>query len=200
MKKIVVELNQASVQQAINYLKHLRKNITKMMDEFLEFACEWIINQANRYIELSDLGDLVKMDIRNNWGYVVSNGSAKIENISDKAVFVEFGVGIVGQEKPHPQSNVEGYIYNMPSESKRAGLYHDENTWRFITNDKDLIDLPSDSYETWEMASGSLKIITRGTKGVWYAYNAIVDAQMDLQNPNGAFATEWRKIKERYIV
>jgi hypothetical protein len=214
MKKIVVALNQKSIQQSINYLKNLRHNIKRMMDELLEFACEWIINRANWYIAMSDLGDLVKMDIRNSWSYVVSNGSAKIENNSDKAVFVEFGVGVVGEGSPHPNAQTEGYEYNVQrTYIDGKGFAHstkDENgMWYFWTNSNEL-DLPLnaltdirgfDDFRGRKREQGKRIVVgTQGAKGVWFAYNAIVDANVDLQNPNGDFAQEWRKIKERYMV
>jgi hypothetical protein len=43
-----------------------------------------------------------------------------------------------------------------------------------------------------------LIVMTKGAKGVMYAYNALVDARIDLQNPNGEFATEWKNLKVRY--
>ena len=41
--------------------------------------------------------------------------------------------------------------------------------------------------------------MTKGTEGVMYAYNAIVDAQNELNNPNGIFAQEYKKLLERYV-
>jgi hypothetical protein len=41
---------------------------------------------------------------------------------------------------------------------------------------------------------------TRGAKGVWYAYNAIVDAQMELaKSGGGEIGKMWEDIKARYI-
>ena len=214
MKKVVVELNTKSVDQAINYLKNLRKNIKKMMDEFLEFACEWVIKRANTYVELSDIGDLVKLEIKSGWEYTVANGIAKIENRTAQAVFVEFGVGIVGQGKPHPNAGIEGYEYNKPrtytDNSGRLISTKDENgMWYFWTNSNEL-DIPLsavddirgfDDFRGRKKEKGKRIVVgTRGTKGVMYAYNAIVDAQIDLKDPNGDFATEWKRIKERYVV
>jgi hypothetical protein len=42
--------------------------------------------------------------------------------------------------------------------------------------------------------------MTKGAKGVWYAYNAIVDAQMELAKANcGEIGKMWEDIKARYI-
>ena len=221
MKKIVISLNQKSVEQAVNYLKNLRRNIKRMMNEFLEFACEWLIERANLYIETSDIGDLVKMQLQNAWSYSITDGRAQISNSLNVtknigygdnrtsetiplSALIEFGVGVVGQSAPHPNAKSEGYEYNKDSESKSY-----DGSWTFFTDSAEL-DLPTDALVAHNWYRGSrgkggeggqrLLVMTRGTKGVMYAFNALVDAQIDLQNPNGDFATEWAKIKERYMV
>jgi hypothetical protein len=84
-----------------------------------------------------------------------------------------------------------------------------DGSWTFFTNSEEL-DLPKDAllahnwYEGKRGKSGEkgkrLLIMTRGAKGVWYAYNAIVDAQMELAKPNGgAIGKLWNDVKKRYI-
>lgn len=213
MAKIVVNLNSNSINNAIRKLEKYKMAIPQMQKDIVDFACRWLIGRANWYIENSDLGSLVKSNLQKSWSYVVTGNTATIQNnatvvkthkdgrpddVVPLAILVEFGVGVVGQKTQHPAAAKEGYQYNVPSPYKYAGQHHDEDTWRFITYDREEIDLPSDSYEEWQMGSGALKIITKGAKGVWYAYNAIVDARADLQNPNGYFGREWARIKERY--
>ena len=200
-KTIVVKPNKKSIDDAVFKLNVLRKFYSQIQYEFMQFVCEWIINRANFYIDFLDIGSLVRTDIKNSWDYEISpTFSAQITNTAEKAVFVEFGVGVVGQMQPHPMANREGYQYNMPSIYKYAGKHHDENTWRFVKQSESEVDLPQGTYETWEKASGALKIITTGTEGAMFAYNAVVDAKMDLMNPNGELATEWNRILERYMI
>lgn len=209
--KLNVELSPKSIQEAIEKLKKARYQSTKgtLAKEYLEFACEWVINRANWYLDNADLGDLVKLQIRNGWEYEVSLDGAKITNRTDKAVFVEFGVGIVGQGNPHP--NAGDYIYNKPHTyiDKRTGKLvstKDENgMWYFWTNSNEL-DIPKTSledirgYDDFRGEQGKRIIVgTRGAEGVMYAYNAIVDAQNELKNPNGVFAQEYKKLLERYV-
>ena len=204
MKSPTYSLNPASSKAALDQVLVYRKYFRKMMDELLEYVCEWIINRANDYIEMSGIGSLVKLDIRNAWSYAVINGNAVIENNADKAVFVEFGVGIVGENNPHPQSAEQSYQYNVPSESK---LY--DGSWYFWTNSNEL-DLPLsavfdrrgfDDFRGRKREKGKRMVVgTQGAKGTMYAYNAIVDAQVELQKKNGDFAIAWQKIKERYAV
>ena len=198
--KINIELNRKSIEQAKKQLLYVKKILPQMQKDFLEDVAMWLINKANTHLNNSDIGENVKIDIRNGWEYDFTTNGIKITNRTQQAVFVEFGVGVVGQGNSHPQASVEGYEYNLPSPYKYAGKYHDEDTWRFAKQSTEDVDLPKDSYETWKMGSGALKIITRGTKGVWYAYNAIVDAQMELSKANGGeIGKMWEDIKARYI-
>lgn len=200
MKKITIELNSKSINDARKYLLKLKKQIPKMQQEFLMAVAYWVTNRANEYLDRSDIGSLVKEQIKGGWEYEPMESGVKIVNRTKKAVFVEFGVGVVGQGNAHPQASVEGYEYNMPSPYKYAGKHHDEDTWRFTKQSTEDVDLPKGSYETWQMGSGALKIITRGAKGVWYAYNAIVDAQMELAKANGGeIGALWETVKRKYI-
>jgi hypothetical protein len=198
--KINIELNRKSVEQAKRQFIYVKKILPKMQKDFLEDVAMWLINKANTHLNNSDIGENVKIDIRNGWEYDFTSTGIKITNRTEQAVFVEFGVGVVGQGNAHPQASVEGYEYNLPSPYKYAGKYHDDDTWRFTKQSTQDVDLPKDSYETWTMGSGALKIITRGAKGVWYAYNAIVDAQMELAKANGGeIGALWETIKRKYI-
>jgi hypothetical protein len=175
-----------------------------MQQEFLMEVAHWLTNRANDYITNSDLGSLVKDQIRGGWGYEPTANGVKIINRAEKAVYVEFGVGIVGQSQAHPNATAEGYEYNMDSPNKST-----DGSWTFFANSEEL-DLPKDAllahnwYEGKRGKGGEkgkrLLIMTRGAKGVWYAYNAIVDAQMELAKANGGKIGElWEKVKKRYI-
>lgn len=198
--KIEIALNRKSIEQAKKQLLYVKKILPQMQKDFLEDVAMWLINRANTHLNNSDIGENVKIDIRNGWEYDFTPTGIKITNRTEQAVYVEFGVGVVGQGNAHPQASAEGYEYNMPSPYKYAGKHHDEDTWRFIKQSTEDVDLPEGSYETWQMGSGALKIITRGTKGVWYAYNAIVDAQVELSKAGGGeIGKMWEDIKARYI-
>ena len=194
--KISVRLNQQSIKDAVFLLK-VYKEIYR---DFLEDICLWIIKLANDNLELSTIGDDVKIDIRNAWQYEISENRARIWNDSEKAVYVEFGVGNVGGQNPHPKSGDAQYQYNIPSEHKRASELHpDPNTWRYIAPLEE-VDLQEGYYEKWLMGSGKYKIITTGSPAVMYAYNAIVTAREDSKNPNGEIAKMWEKNVKRYFI
>ena len=197
MKKITIGLNKKDIEIAKKYILRLKKQIPKMQNEFLENVAQWLINRANMYLNHSDIGENVKNDIINGWEYNFTANGIKIINKSQKSVFVEFGVGVVGQSQSHPQASEEGYEYNVDSYYKdRKGT----GTWVFKSSLENL-DLPRDNVEfAYNESETDYAIVTRGATGVWYAYNAIVDARMELSKFNGGEIGEiWEKIKSRYI-
>lgn len=215
MKKIAIQLNAKSINDARKYLLNLKKNILKMQQEFLEEVAKWIVRQANGYIDQADLGSLVKDKIKGGWDYEQTANGIKIINSANVektiggqkqtvplAVIVEFGSGIVGQSQAHPNASAEGYEYNVDSGSKSV-----DGAWTFYTNSNEL-DLPQSALLAHNWYSGDrgkgkgqrLLIMTKGAKGVWYAYNAIVDAKTELEKANGGeIGKMWEDIKARYI-
>lgn len=191
--KIEIGLNKQSIKNAIKQLNSIKKTITTMQQEFLVAVAHWVTNKANEYIDRSDIGSLVKDEIKGGWEYEPTEIGVKIVNRTQKAVFVEFGVGIVGKSQSHPNATQEGYEYNVPSRAKFLG-----GSWSF-RGQTETLDLPIDSVDYAE-AENELVFITQGAKGVWYAYNAIVDAQMELAKTNGGeIGKLWNDVKKRYI-
>ena len=195
--KINIELNQKSIEQAKKQLLYVKKILPQMQKDFLEDVAMWLIERANMYLNNSDIGENVKIDIRNGWGYNFTPTGLQITNSTEKAVFVEFGVGIVGQGNAHPQASAEGYEYNVKSPYKdKSG----SGTWVFKSTLENL-DLPQQNVDFAYNSSGTdYAIVTRGSKGVWYAYNAIVDAQIELAKANGGeIGALWETVKRKYI-
>ena len=215
MKKIAIELNTKSINEARKYLLNLKKQIPKMQQEFLMAVAKWIVKQADGYIDRADLGSLVKSELHKGWDYEKTANGIKIINNANVektiggqkqtvplAVLVEFGSGVVGQSEAHPNASAEGYEYNVNSASKSV-----DGAWTFYTNSNEL-DLPQSALLAHNWYNGDrgkgkgqrLLIMTKGAKVVWYAYNAIVDAQMELtKSGGGEIGKMWRDIKARYI-
>ena len=192
--KIKVGLNKQSVKNTINALKTAKKQLQgEMLNEFYKECYNYFISRANYHLLSSDIGELVIAEIQSSWIFERTVNGAKFTNDAEKAVYVEFGVGIVGQENQHTNANNLGnnYQYNMPSESKYAGKYHDENTWRFYANDKSEVDLVDGFYEEWHTKNGDIKVITKGSPAVMYAFNALEDLRLEYKNI-------WERIKIKY--
>jgi hypothetical protein len=215
--KIEVGLNKQSIKNAINKLNAIKKTVPKMQQEFLEEVAKWIVKQADDYIDNADLGGLVKNELHRGWDFEKTTSGIKILNkanvekiidgkkqIVPLAIIVEFGSGVVGQSQAHPNATAEGYEYNVDSGKKDL-----DGTWRFYTDSEKLV-LPQSALNHSCDFSGKrgkggsaghrLQVYTRGAKGVWYAFNAIVDANMELAKANGGeIGALWEKAKREYI-
>lgn len=174
--KLHIDLSKKSVDNAIKRLETVKKNLNNYYQEFLLECYDWFKRHANKLLQLTDIGENVKSGIESGWQYIfTSDNSIKISNVHDSAVYVEFGVGIVGQESPHKNAMQAGYKYNIPSEAK------DENgVWRFYKNIADL-DMPKSAlnYESKQLSESRKRerwfIATAGAAGAMYAYNALID-------------------------
>ncbi len=196
MKRIRIGLSVQSVNKAIYELEKIKNDTLKtMIIEFLKRTCEWIINRANSNVENSGRGSDVIEDIKSSWHYSINErGKAEIINSAEKAVYVEFGVGVVGQRTPHPNADEAGYDYNRDSNYKDYG-----GSWHFFSNESEL-DIPLSSIE-WGLypsagdARQRLSVYTSGAKGDMFLYNAMMDYVS-----SGTVYTIWKDVKEKYLV
>lgn len=189
--KIKVELNTQSIHNAINTLTTARKQLQgKMLDDLLKAVSEQIKSLANDRIALTNIGYNVKQSIINGWEpiqYIDRTDKwlgIKLVNSAEKAVYVEFGVGIRGQQKPHNNSGIAGYQYNMPSKSKLA-----DGSWIFKIDDNADLDISLKSVDNRTEHT----VRTKGQVGYMYLYNAIVD----FKDRNLAQKI-WSDIKRKY--
>lgn len=194
---IRITTNGNAVNEILKRVEALKSKIqNEMTAELLVECCNSIIRRANDKLQLVDIGKNIKSEISKGW-YISqkSAGVVALVNSSEKAVYVEFGVGAVGAENPHDEAGNVDYDYNVPSKSKYAGKYHDEDTWRFYKSNKADIDLQQGYYEDqWRTQSGSMKIITRGSPATMFVFNAVQDFVMERE----AF-TIWERICAKHL-
>lgn len=193
---INIALNKKSIQEAKKTLLAVQKKFKDgtIMKEYIRECCEWIVERAKYYVENSDIGENIKQDINSHWKIrFVSNNNAVIENDSDHAVYVEFGVGLMGERIPHDNATEAGYKYNVPSSSKKGDY------WVYAVDSDADVDMHPGYKSITDENTGKTWIITKGSWRVMFAYQAIVDAKEDLRNKNGEFAKMWNKVLTRYI-
>lgn len=189
-KKIVVELNRKSIKDAIKQLKDSKKVIQdQLMPEYMQRSAEWIRDRANELVSLADIGENVKEAIKDYWFIEkISNSQMVLYNISEKAAYVEFGVGIIGQSSQHPNANNAGYEYNVKSEYKFG-----QGFWQFNVEDRSWLDIPEDAIVYQNVTNSGETIITQGTEGVWYLYNAVEDFKLREQK------RLWEELTRKYL-
>lgn len=194
--KINIALNKKSIENAKKKLLDIEQKFKDgtIMREYIDECCKWIVERAKYYVAISDIGDNIKQDINSHWRIrFISNNNAVIENDSDHAVYVEFGVGLMGERIPHDNAKSAGYKYNMPSPHKRG------NYWVYSVDSVEDVDMHPGYKSIRDDETGRTWIITKGSWRVMYAYQAIVDAKEDLRNKNGEFAKMWKEVLARYI-
>lgn len=189
--KLTVDLNTNSVNAAITALKRAKSQLPKMMNEFLTECCNRIILLANQNLEWIDIGSEVKEMIRASWDFLVVDGTAIITNLYQKAVYVEFGTGIVGAQSPHKKASSAGYDYNVNSPYK-----DEQGRWTFYTEYEDL-DMPisalTDITVFRKDNANRMQIRTSGAPATMFVFNAI----MRFKSENHAKSI-WKSIKAKY--
>lgn len=174
MVKVKINFDKESIEKAIAKLKETKKKMQKdVVDLFLTKCLEWIRDRANFYLSNLSMDSEITTDIQVHWDIQdVSSNVKKLVNTSDKATFVEFGVGSVGQKNEHPQATSENYEYNVPSRYK-----HSDGSWVFNAKGKEYaIDLNEGYFGVYQRQnSGKVVVVTKGSPANLYLYNAGMD-------------------------
>ena len=187
MSKIInINYDEKSLQETIKRLElinHKLKNIIPPI--YLDRCLDYVIARANEYLDNYIIDRTITSDIQTHWNKMsISKNKVKLVNYSDKAVFIEFGVGRVGAVAQHPNSSQTGYQYNIPSKSKdRSGQ------WAFSLDDKNGIDLVAGYYRQKENV-----VITKGSPANMYLYNAMLDLVS-----SGMYKVIWDKVLEEQL-
>lgn len=193
--KITVNLNQTSVRSAIAKLQKAKSQLPTMLNELLMQSCEALIVLANQNLEWVGIGDAVKEKIKLSWSYTVKNGVATLINEYQKAVYVEFGTGIVGEENPHKMASAAGYEYNVDSPYK-----DEQGRWTFYA-DLEELDLPIKGDDRADITyfnepnrnSTRMLIRTSGAPATMFVFNAILRFKSEKHGK-----TLWDGIKAKY--
>lgn len=193
--KLTIDLDSKSVKAAIAALQKAKSQIPQMIDELLTKSCEILITLANQNLEWVGVGSEVKEMIKSSWNYTVKNGIATIVNEYQKAVYVEFGTGIVGEENPHANAKSAGYDYNVDSPYK-----DEQGRWTFYANLEEL-DLPIADNERVDAIyfnepkrnSTRMLIRTSGAPATMFVFNAAMRFKSEKHAQ-----TLWNSIKAKY--
>lgn len=195
MKKIKVNLSQQSIENAIAQLeKEKQKFKSQIMRTFLNKCAVWFIDRANYYVSALKIGDIVIEEIEKSWSFTIDNNICKIINTQEHAVYVEFGVGRVGEAKPHPNASETDYEYNVDSPYKG-----EDGEWAFFTEEQ-WLDIPMGDIvykatytdkDKRKSPRDRLFVVTLGTQGAMYAYNALLDLKAEIPKL-------WKETKKIY--
>lgn len=189
-----MSLNSKSIENAIKQIKKAQSQLDKMVEDFLFTCCTYIYDKANDNLRNSEIGEDVKRNIMSGWQIPEirrfgNKTIATLRNTDSQAVYVEFGVGIVGSYLPHERviTGETDYEYNIPTQHKSAS-----GQWVFSAKDDSFVDLDNGYYIIKPNKLGENWVITKGSPALMYAYNACVDLQAF------EFKRIWENIKKKY--
>lgn len=172
-----------SIKQTLKRINELKNLQTKLLDEFYRKCYLRFVEYCTTYLYASTIGEDVKDEIANGWQYERLKTKAKFVNKTEKAVYVEFGVGIVGKDLPHKNAKKLGndYKYNIGTKIKEDG------SWIFNVSDDNDIDIQQDFIDNRTEHT----VMTKGSPAVMYAYNALVYLTNDVPKI-------WQEVERKY--
>lgn len=128
MKRITIQLSEASINAAIKelqtYKRELSQNATMLVQRLIEAGIE-IAKQEVLVLGAFDSGELHdSLD-----GLMYTDGTRGIIFTDcGHAAFVEFGTGVVGSRSPHPTMP---WQYDVNQHGEAGWVYYDEKQGRF---------------------------------------------------------------------
>lgn len=195
--RINIDLSKKSIENAIKQIKAVQKKVQKDLPRvYLEKCVAKIIELANQNLMITDIGSEVKALIQSSWqispvvgNRIVLSNNAEFESGKNLAVFVEFGVGIVGQGSKHTLANQANYEYNVLTDAKDQF-----GNWVYtLDGGESRMNIESNYYESENTASG-LRIKTQGTPATMFLYKAWKTFET-----SGAYKTLWEQAKAEVI-
>lgn len=196
--RININLSKKSIENAIKQIKTVQKKVQNDLPRvYLQKCVAKIIELANQNLMATTIGSGVKILIQGSWeispvvgNRIVLSNNAEYESGKNLAVFVEFGVGMVGQENSHKMANEANYEYNVLTWSK------DQNgRWFYsLQGGESQMNIESKYYQGVETGSGGLEFVTKGTPATMFLYKAWKTFET-----SGLYKTLWEQAKAEVI-
>lgn len=185
--KLLISLNdKRTIKTAIAKLKDFKYNLyPRMIFDFLWECCVKIQDLADAILDTVDIGKKTIEDIKDKWQIEVDGKKAVLLNESEKAVYLEFGVGIVGSKHKHPNASKTGYKYDIDTKYKNA-----DRSWTFYLDDNEMLDISVNNI----LDRTEHHILTRGQVGYMYLFQAVEEFK-----ENNYAITIWNDIKRKYL-
>lgn len=178
-----VSVSSSSVKSLIENLDGIKKELPQIFNDFYYECYLFFVAQCRWYLYQSTIGEDVKSEIALGWQYKRTKKGAKFINRTKKAVFVEFGVGMIGDTFPHENADKLGnsYKYNIGTKIKEDG------SWIFNVSDDSDIDIEQEFIENRTEHT----IRTKGSPSIMYAYQSLQDLEKEVYNI-------WERVKAKY--
>lgn len=176
--KINIGYSTKSIDKALKQIEEYQKKLQSVIPKFLQRCADKIIENVNERLSIEGsalgLSGSIIADIQKGWKAQpvtqTANGhSIKILNETEKATYIEFGVGAIGARSAHKQASQLGYGYDLNN--------HGNWGWSFyVHNDDDKIDIGTQYRDIESIKKdGTIEIVTRGQPATMFAYNGVMD-------------------------
>lgn len=175
--KISIDYDIKSIDKAIKQIELYQKRLNSIIPTFFQQCADKIVSIANENLNTISLDYGIVAEIKNGWQPIRKDGDKYIlENISDRSVYIEFGIGQVGEEDPHPVAGRAGYLYNVPSNAKRFDFGEGRTIWWFRATNGYIDILNNDKYRLDSIRTRrGIVIKTAGQPATMFAFNALQD-------------------------
>lgn len=172
MKVNIDLLNLKTVDEAIKQIEAYQKRVANLIPDFLKACAEAVRDKANSYIENFGYDSETVSAIQNGWQPIKKGNPVVLENAYDKAVYIEFGTGIVGSNESHEQASESGYEYDINA--------HGERGWSFVVSSDEMadgVDLPEKYYSKSKTDHTGMwfAIRTKGAPATMFLYQSAMD-------------------------
>lgn len=170
MKVNINLLNLKTLNEAIKQIEAYQKRVQNLIPDFLKACAEAVRDKANSYIGNFGYDSETVSAIQNGWQPIKKGNPIVLENAYDKAVYIEFGTGIVGSNEAHEQASESGYKYDVNG--------HGAKGWRFIHLLDEPLDLPKNFYSDPKAIDHTgmwFMIRTQGAPATMFLYQSAMD-------------------------
>lgn len=162
-------LDLRTLDKAIKQIEQHQKRLRELIPDFLKACAETVRDMANNIISGLPYESDIISGLQNSWKTETTDDGQVVTLINnyDKAVYIEFGTGIVGGTNPHDEASESGYKYDFHA--------HGQEGWTFWLRGN-AMDIPQDRVlSEKEHKDGSVEIRTAGAPATMFLYQAATD-------------------------
>lgn len=174
-------LDLRTLDKALKQIEQYQKRLRELIPDFLKACAETVRDMANNIVDTLGYDEIIKSGIKNGWLPIEKGETVVLENAYDKAVYIEFGTGLMGSAHAHDEARESGYEYDV----KKHGM----KGWNFVYDANEGLDVLN-------VDENNFTRLTKGKKaGMVIVHTVGAPASMFLYQAATEFAE--RKVYER---
>ena len=173
MRTINIDLlDLRTLDKALKQIEQYQKRLRELIPEFLKACAETVRDMANNIISGLPYESDIISGLQNSWKTETTDDGQVVTLINnyDKAVYIEFGTGLVGKTKQHKEADEAGYQYDVNG--------HGAKGWRFIHSGDEPLDVPDRYYSDTKSINHTgmwFSVHTTGAPATMFLYQAATE-------------------------